>query len=191
MASRTRYRLDRVEVAPLGSRPASWTFAGEAVRGTEFTYVVMDRNLTGKNSWEFLVRVPEDPKGRVEVRPRTAPAHKAWEELTDRSLTFSPATRGPARGRWYAQVALADATGERSRMVVRHSERDRLPHWFKELGSRMRRKETVKLTKGTDSEALVVLLAAGDHTDMIRLFFATKVWILKEAVVLPARERSG
>ena len=48
MASRTRYRLDRVEVAPLGSRPASWTFAGEAVRGTEHTYVVMDRNLTSK-----------------------------------------------------------------------------------------------------------------------------------------------
>ena len=191
MASRTRYRLDRVEVAPLGSRPASWTFAGDAVRGTEHTYVVMDRNLTSKNSWEFLVRVPEDPKGRVEVRPRTAPAHKAWEELPDRSLTFTPATRGPARGRWYCQVALADATGERSRMVVRHGERDRLPHWFKELGGRMRRKETVKLTRGTDSEALIVLVPAGDHADMIRLFFATKVWVLKEAVVLPVRERSG
>jgi hypothetical protein len=188
MATRTRYRLDRVEVAPLGSRPAAWTFAGEAVRGTEHTYVVMDRNLTGKNSWEFLVRVPQDPKGRVEVRPRTAPAHKAWEELTDRSLTFSPATRGPARGRWYAQVALADPSGERSRTVVRHAERDLLPHWFKELAGRMRRKATVKLTKGTDSEALVVLVPPGDHTDMIRLFFATKVWILKEAIELPARE---
>jgi len=191
MASRTRYRLDKVEVAPLGSRPASWTFAGEAVRGTEFTYVVMDRNLASKNSWEFLVRVPEDPKGRIEVRPRTAPAHKAWEELPDRSLTFSPATRGPARGRWYGQIALADSTGEKSRTIVRHNEREHLPHWFKELGGRMRRKETVKLTRGTDSEALVVLVPAGDHADMIRLFFATKVWILKEAVVLPARERSG
>jgi hypothetical protein len=72
--------------------------------------------------------------------------------------------------------------------VVRHAERDLLPHWFKELGGRMRRKATVKLTKGTDSEALVVLVPAGDHTDMIRLFFATKVWILKEAIELPARE---
>jgi hypothetical protein len=188
MASRTRYRLDRVEVAALGSRPASWTFAGEAVRGTEHTYVVIDRNLASKNSWEFLVRIPEDSKGRIEVRPRSAPAHKAWEELTDRSLTFSPATRGPARGRWYCQVALADSTGERSRTIVRHAERDKLPHWFKELAGRMRRKATVKLTRGTDSEALVVLVPAGDYTDMIRLFFATKVWILKEAVVLPARE---
>lgn len=191
MASRTRYRLDRVDVAALGSRPASWTFAGAAVRGTEHTYVVIDRNLASKNRWEFLVRVPADAKGRIEVRPRAAPALPAWEELTDRSLTFMPATRGPARGRWYSQVALADATGERSRTIVRHAERDKLPHWFKELAGRMRRKQTVKLTRGTDSEALVILVPAGDHTDMIRLFFATKVWILKEAVVLPARERSG
>jgi hypothetical protein len=172
----------------MGSREAAWTFAGDAVRGTEFTYVAVDRNLPSKNNWEFLVRVPQDAKGRIEIRPRTVPAHKAWEELTDRSLTFTPATRGPARGRWYCQVALADATGERSRTVVRHAERERLPHWFKELSGRMRRKQTVKLTRGTDSEALVVLVPAGDHPDMIRLFFATKVWILKEAVVLPARE---
>jgi hypothetical protein len=184
MGSRTRYRLDRVEVSPLGSRPASWTFAGDAVRGIEFTYVVIDRNLSSRNSWEFLVRVPEDPKGRIEVRPRTTPEHKAWEELPDRSLTFTPATRGPARGRWYCQVSLADATGERSRTVVRHLEREKLPHWFRELSGRMRRKETVKLTKGTDAESLVILVPAGDHADMIRLFFATKVWILKEAVVL-------
>ena len=184
---RTRYRLDRVEVAPLASRPASWTFAGEAVRGTEHTFVVIDRNLSGNHNWEFLVRVPEDPKGRVEVRPRTAPPGRAWEELPDRSLTFSPATRGPARGRWYCQVALADATGERSRTIVRHTERARLPHWFKELGGRMRRKETVKLTRGTDAQALVVLVPAGDYAEMIRLFVATKVWVLKEGIVLPAR----
>lgn len=184
MGSHTRYRLDRVEVAPLGSRPASWTFAGDAVRGTEFTYVVIDRNLASRNNWEFLVRVPEDPKGRIEVRPRTTPEHKAWEELPDRSVTFTPATRGPARGKWYCQVALADVTGERSRTVVRHQEREKLPHWFRELGGRMRRKETVKLTKGTDAESLVILVPAGDHADMIRLFFTTKVWILKEAVVL-------
>jgi len=183
-----RYRLDRVEVAPLGSRPASWTFAGDAVRGTEFSYVVIDRNFSGRNNWEFLVRVPDDTRGRIEVRPRSAPAHRAWEELPDRSLTFTQATRGAARGRWYCPVALADPTGERSRTVVRNDERGRLPAWFRELGGRTRRKETVKSTRGTDGDLLVILVAPGDHVDMIRLFFATKVWILKEAVVLPARE---
>jgi hypothetical protein len=188
--ARTRYRLDRVEVAPLGSRPASWTFAGEAVRGTEFTFVATDRNLSSRNAWEFLVRVPADARGRVEVRPRSAPPVKAWEELPDRSLTFLPATRGTARGRWYCQVALADAAGEQSKRVVKKDQRHQLPHWFKELGGRMRHKEAVKLTKGTDADALVVLSPAGDYADMIRLFFAMKVWILKESVVLPARERT-
>jgi hypothetical protein len=182
--------LDRVEVAPLGSRPASWTFAGEAVRGTEFTFVATDRNLASRNEWEFLVRVPADARGRIEVRPRTAPPLKAWEELPDRSLTFLPATRGTARGRWYCQVALADAEGEQSKRVVHKHQREDLPHWFKELSSRMRHKEAVKLTRGTDADALVLLAPAGDHADMIRLFFATKIWVLKEAFVLPVRERS-
>jgi hypothetical protein len=30
----------------------------------------------------------------------------------------------------------------------------------------------------------VVLVAAGDHAAMIRLFFATKVWVLKERITL-------
>jgi hypothetical protein len=30
----------------------------------------------------------------------------------------------------------------------------------------------------------VVLVSAGDHAAMIRLFFATKVWVLKERVTL-------
>lgn len=187
MASHARYRLDRVEVAPLGSRPASWTFAGTAVRGTEHTYVATDRNLASKNEWEFLIRVPDDSRARIEVRPRTTPNLKAWEELPDRSLTFMPATRGTARGRWYCQIALADAEGERSKRVVKAADRPGLPKWLRELT--LRRKDSVKLTRGTDADALVKLVPAGDHAEMIRLFFATKVWILKEGVVLPPRDR--
>jgi len=84
-------------------------------------------------------------------------------------------------------VALADAAGEKSKTVVRARERGLLPHWFGELSGRMRKKEVVRATKGTDAEYLVVLVPQGDHAAMIRLFFATKVWILKEAVTLGAR----
>jgi hypothetical protein len=184
MRTRKRYRLDRVVITPLASRPASWTFAGTPVRGTELAYAVADTNFSTRNSWQFIIRVPADPKGRIEVRPRTAPDVKAWAELPDRSLTFSLATRGTARGKWYCQVALADATGERSKAVVHTDQRGRLPHWFAELGGRMRRKEAVKPTKGTDADALVVLIPAGDHDSMIRLFFATKVWVLSEGVTI-------
>jgi hypothetical protein len=184
MRTRKRYRLDRVQVAPLQSRPASWSFAGTPLRGTELAYAVTDTNFASRNEWEFIVRVPTDKKGRIEVRPRTVPKVKAWDELPDRSLTFSLATRGTSRGKWYGQVALADPAGEHSKSVVHADERTALPHWFTELQARMRRKEAVKPTKGTDANALVILVAAGDYPAMIRLFFATKVWILSERIML-------
>jgi hypothetical protein len=182
--SRKRYRLERVTVVLRDSRPASWTFAGAAVRGTEQLYDVTDENFATRNRWEFIARIPKERQARVEIRPRATPKLKAWEELPDRSLTFMPATRTSVRGRWYCQVALADAAGERSKAVVRTDQRDALPHWFTELRGRMRRKEAVKPTKGTDGKALVLLVAAGDYRTMIRLFFATKVWILSEGVVV-------
>jgi hypothetical protein len=188
MPKRRRYKLDRVEVFPTDSRPASWTFAGPdgrtAVRGTEYGYAVTDTNFSSRNRWEFLVRVPDERNSRVEIRPRTVPDVAAWAELPDRSLTFAPATRGPARGRWYCLVALADPAGRKSRTVVKAAHRAELPYWFREVASRIRRKETVKPTRSTDGDALVVLVPAGDHAAMVRLFFATKVWILSEGVVL-------
>ena len=83
-------------------------------------------------------------------------------------------------------MALADATGEKSKSVVRTDERDELPAWFAPLQGRMRRKEAVKPTKGTDGNSLVILIPADDHAFMIRLFFATKVWVLKERIVVGA-----
>lgn len=184
MASRKRYDLDRVTVEPGESRPATWTFAGEAVTGTEKSYTVTDANFTRQNEWGFIVRVPKGRGTRIEVRPRSTPTVKAWAELTDRSLTFLPATKGETRGRWYAQVALADPTGGRSKDVVRGDERSLLPKWFDRLQGRMRLKKNVRTTRGTDGESLVILVPSGDHAAMIRLFFATKVWVLKERIVI-------
>ena len=103
-----------------------------------------------------------------------------WEELTDRSLTFMRATLPAARGKRYCLVALADATGEKTKDVVRTDERDRLPKWFDAVSHRLRAKASVRRTKGTDENALVALVQDDDHELMIRLFFATKVWVLKE-----------
>jgi hypothetical protein len=185
MARRIRYQLDKVAVEPGDERASTWTFAGRAVTGTEHTYAVRDNNYPARNTWEFLVRIPRDGE-RVEVRPRTTPNVRAWAELPDRSLTFARATKGAARGKWYCQVALADPTGSKSRDVVRGDERGLLPAWFNAVRGRMRVKSKVRNTKGTDGQALVVLVSPGDHAAMIRLFFATKVWILKERFVLAA-----
>ncbi|MEA2712122.1 MAG: hypothetical protein QOK27_83 [Gemmatimonadales bacterium] len=184
MAPRRRYRLDRVAVVPGEQRVATWTFGGKLVSGTEKAYNVLDGNFRSRNEWAFVVRLPKERNERIEVRPRVTPNVKVWAELPDRSITFSRATKGDARGKWYCQVALADPTGARSRDIVRGDERGALPAWFDALRGRMRVKKNVKNTKGTDGEALVVLVSAGDHAAMIRLFFATKVWVLKERITL-------
>jgi hypothetical protein len=184
MARRTRYRLDRVTVWPGDRRASTWTFAGKAMAGIEQSYAVRDENFPSRNEWEFIVRIPDNRDERIEVRPRVAPNVKAWAELPDRSLTFARATKGDARGKWYCPVALADPTGAKSRDVVRGDERHQLPRWFDPLKSRMRVKEKVRNTRGTDGQSLVILVPADDHAAMIQLFFATKVWVLKERIAL-------
>jgi hypothetical protein len=186
MPRQPRYQLDRITVVPGEQRASTWTFGGKPVSGVEQMYVVRDENFPSRNTWEFVIRIPRDRAERIEVRPRTTPNVKVWAELPDRSLTFSKATRGAARGKWYCQVALADPTGQRSRDIVRGDERKFLPRWFDAVKGRMRVKEKVRTTRGTDGQALVVLVPADDYASMIRLFFATKVWILKERFALPA-----
>jgi hypothetical protein len=182
----TRYQLDKVDVEAGDERPSAWTFGGRPVSGTEQSYTVRDGNFRSRNEWEFIVRTPRGKDPRIEVRPRTTPNVRAWAELPDRSLTFSRANRGVARGRWYCQVALADPTGAKSRDVIRGDQRQLLPSWFNAIKGRMRTKAKVRSTRGTDGESLVILIPPHDHEAMIRLFFATKVWVLKERFALPA-----
>jgi hypothetical protein len=197
MASRKRYRMDRVAVEPGEERRAKWTFAKGGrqapVRGTERRYTVTDANLAGRNKWEFLVRVPDDSDGRVEIRPKSTPPIHTWKALTYRSLQFQKATKGEARGKRYAKVSLAvppagrakdDPRGTRTKDVIRGDQRRDLPKWFESLQGRMRTKESVRSTRGTDGNVLVILVQPDDYATMIRLYFAMKVWVLKEGIEL-------
>jgi hypothetical protein len=186
MSRRKSYRLDRVVVEPGELRPASWTFGGEAVQGFEQIYHVTDGNFEARNYWEFVVRIPKRTGDRLEVRPRTTPNVRAWAELPDRSVTFVRGTLGDAKGKRYCLVSLADVTGEKSRAIVRSDQREDLPPWFDSLRHRMRSKARVKRTRGNDGGMLVLLVPEGDHAAMIRLFFALKVWVLKEGFELRA-----
>ena len=198
MASRKRYRLDQVAVEAGEVRRGKWSFAKGGrqapVRGNEHQYLVTDGNFGGRNRWEFLVRVPDDADGRVEIRPRATPPLQTWKALTYRSLQFQRATKGDARGRRYCKVALAvppsgrptgDPRGTRTKDVIRWDQRRDLPKWFQGLERRMRAKERVRTTRGTDASALVILVEPDDHPMMIRLYFAMKVWVLKEGFELP------
>ena len=179
-----KYQPDSLQIIRTTERPATWSFTREPVSGTEFTYAVVDGNFRSRNVWEFTVRVPEGRDERVEVRPRLTPSLAAWAGLERRSLTFTRARKSAYRGWLYGQVALADPTGGRTKDVVKGDERDSLPPWFDGLRSRMRLKQNVRPTRGTDGQSLVVLVRPDDHATMIRLFFATKVWVLKEKVTL-------
>ncbi len=166
MASRTRYRLDRVDVEAGEVRQAKWTFVRDGrqapVKGNEHLYAVTDENLPGRNAWEFVVRVPRESGGRVEIRPKSTPRLQAWSALTYRS----------------------HPRGNRTKDVIRGDQRRDLPKWFDGLRSRMRRKESVRATRGTDGNQLVILVSPDDHEMMIRLYFAMKVWVLKEGIEL-------
>ena len=107
MARMKSYRLDRVLVEQGEAYPAQWTFAGASMSGTEQWYGVTDGNFPRHNAWEFVLRLPKAAGDRIEVRPRSTPKLKVWEELTDRSLTFMRATMPAARGKRYCLVALA------------------------------------------------------------------------------------
>ena len=179
-----RYRLAKLQIEAMGERRASWTFTREPVSGTEFTYAVVDANNSNRHFWEFLVRVPSSGDERIEVRPRLTPGLKAWVGLERRSLTFARASRPGYRGWYYCQIALADPTGERTKDVLKRQERALLPPWFDEVSARLRVKGTVRSTKGNDADQLVAMVRPAEHELMIKLFFATKVWVLKEKVVL-------
>ena len=183
MASRKRYQLDLVTVMPGDSRPAAWTFAGDAVSGTEQSYHVTDGNFPTRNMWEFMVRIPKARGQRLEVRPRTTP--------NSRSGPSSPIDRSPSRGPPRARPAAAGTAGRAGRSdrpakpdVIEGDERHQLPAWFTPLQGRMRLKQNVRPTKGTDGESLVILVQPDDYAAMIRLFFATKVWVLKEGITV-------
>ena len=176
-----RYRLDRVNIELKSDRPARWKICEEPlVRGTEYVYRVTDGNYAQRNEWEFLVRVPKKKEGSIEVRPSLVPPVKVWNGMDRRAMMFERIRRGRNVGDCYCKVALADPAGERTRLIARVDEKKKLPYWLKPLNSRMRSKEAVRHTRGTDSDSLVVIVHPDDHRQMIALFLAAKAWVLKE-----------
>lgn len=175
-----RYNVDRVKVLPKEERRAQLKFRDTVRPGTEYVYSVIDENYRQPYRWDFLVRVPDAGDQSIEVRPAVVPNVKAWAGLERRALMFQRATLGGHRGQWYCKVALADVSGARTRMEASSEQRADLPYWFRGLLPRMRTKESVRRTRGTDRNALVITVPPGDHALMIRIFLAAKAWVLKE-----------
>ena len=179
-----RYRRDRLEIDEGESRPATWTFARTPVTGIECRYTVTDRNHTQRNRWEFVVRIPKSPAGRVEVRPTQVPNDGAYAGLDRRGLTFRRATMPGYTQFRYCQVSLPKGDGG-GRVVAQRGERTSLPYFVRDLGWRLRLKKTVRPTRGTDANSQVALVRLNDYRAMIGVYMATKAWVLKSQGALP------
>jgi hypothetical protein len=176
-----RYQLERVHAELKFDRRSRWKIRKDPpVSGTEYVYDVTDENYPSRNTWEFLVRVPSARNASIEVRPSVVPDVRPWAGLDRRALMFERATIGRYRGGCYCKVALADPSGDRTRLIARTDEKDKLPYWFRLLRPRMHAKASIRPTRGTDSDSLVITVPPDDHQQMIALFLATKAWVLKE-----------
>jgi hypothetical protein len=179
---RKRYDWRKVDVSYLDENRASWKMAGHTVRGTDSTYRVRDRNFDRLNWWTMVVRVPNERAAGIVVQPLQAPGKKSWAGIERRSIVLVRGTKNRYRGEVYCKVNLADPTQGKTKIGFRRGERDVLPGWFDHLKHRMRLKDTVTTTRGSDGKSQVVVMAPDDHERMIRLFFALKVWVLEEGI---------
>lgn len=170
----------KLSIKRTGEFASEWTMAKERVHGEVLVFEVIDRNIRDDNAWTFFIQIP-NPKSRDEnviVRPEVAPSRDDLAAVERRAVTFMPTDKGLNAGKRYCKVNLADPSGERTKIGVRHDERSALPAWMSMFESRMRKKESIKDTRGKDGQALVVLFNDDDYEGMIRLFFATRVWPL-------------
>ncbi len=179
MGPSRRFRVDRVEVEHVQDRRATWNWRGSSVTGMESVYAVVDRNYDRLNRWLFLVQQLKK-RGLIIVRPNQATGKSSWGGIDRSSVVFPRTTRPGYRGLSYCKIGLADPSGGQTKFVMRRAERDALPPWMRSLRTRMRLKQTVAATRGTDGRHQVLWVRPDDHARMIRFFFAMKVWVLDQ-----------
>lgn len=180
------YKTKLVEVEPVETRRATWTTAGgrRPVSGEEYEYKVKDGNFPTLNEWKFVVRVPSGDSKSIVVQPTLVPGKKVWAGIERRSIVWNPATINPHKKKVYCKVNLAVPTKVQNKVGLARGERYLLPPWFKKLRHRLRLKGTVTTTKAYDDKAQVLLASKQNHVEMIRSFFALKVWVLEEGYSL-------
>lgn len=172
------FHLFNVDVESQGQQVGRWQFAGRNIKGTIFEYLVTDHNFQTDRKWRFAVRVPNDFRsaGYIEVRALHNPQKRCWSGIERMSVNFARATRPNYKGLLYAKVFLADPTGKSNKRGLRRGEKMFLPPYLRRL--KLRVKKTVASTRGTDGKSLVAVANPNKHADMIKVFMATRAWVL-------------
>ena len=181
-----KYDARMIDISFEREQRGTWASVGtrHAIKGVEYVFDVKDRNYDRLNGWSFVVRKPQSKYESLIVQPIKVPGKKVWASLDRRSIVFERATIKPYTKKIYCKVTLADPTMSKNKVGTRKGQRDMFPKWFDYFRPYMRLKETVATTKGRDGNSQVVIFEPDDIERMIRLFFATKVWVLQEGFVI-------
>ncbi len=188
MAGAPKFDVARILVtAGRIDRKAHWEFSGRVSHGAMHHYLALDGNLPSPVGWWFLVHVPAgQKKGEyVLLQAIDYPRARAWTPVARTVINFAKATMPKDRGMLYAKIRLADPLAAAKYEGVAWQHRAALPPYLK--GFTLRRKRQVATTRGKDGDSLVAVVPRDDHMQMVRLFYATKVWPLHAG--LPAATR--
>ncbi len=174
------FDLSKLIIERVGEFKDNWTMARRPVTGEVLVFNVKDKNYRTDNDWIFYVQVPDEECGdhNIIIRPEMPPSRDELTGIERRAITVMPIDQPDNKAALYCKVNLSDPTGARNKIGVRYEERHNLPAWMKPFSRRMRTKESVRSTRGTDSKALVVLFKDGDYDGMVRLFIASRAWPL-------------
>jgi hypothetical protein len=190
MASRQTLDVSRIVVVPgrIDQR-AYWEFRKQMFRGTIYHYAAMDANLPSRVPWWFTVNVPKTIKkgGYVLLQALDYPRMEAWAPIPRTVINFAKATMTAYRGMLYAKIRLADPMSAQKYENTKWGHRKALPAYFGPFTLRPKRK--VATSRASDGDTLVAAMRRDDHAQMVRLFFATKVWPLR--VGLPTSTRKA
>ena len=189
------FEASNVVVTREREKEGKWEFGGKSVKGTIIEFTVIDHNFGSDNKWSFIVREPDriEKGAYVEVKPVDHPQKTCWDRIERMSINFSPADMPNYNGMMYAQIFIADVDGRKTkrknRIVVKNGQRPLLPHFFRYF--KIRRKETVATSRVNDGRHLVIVTHERDYDDMIKVFLATKAWVLYNRFVLDVSAIEG
>lgn len=175
---RASFSLDKVEIKLKNEKRARWKWGKRDVAGWQYGYDVKDLNRSNYRRWTFQVQVPDRfTKGAyIIVQPTSHPQLRVLAGIDRRSISFGRATRGNYLAKAYAKVMLGDIYDDKNKRGVRLEQKHDLPQWIQAFS--LRAKQTVTTTRGADGNALVAVMEQGNYEQMIRLFLATRVWVL-------------
>jgi hypothetical protein len=192
MGTSVGFDVDRIVVAPgrVDSK-VHWEFQNTVAKGIIHHYSAMDANLPSRVPWWFLVQVPADLRkgGYVLIQVLDYPRRAEWTPLARTVINFAKATMPAYRGKLYAKVRLANPSGGHRYANVSWENRRALAAYLKPF--QLRPKSKVATTRGKDGQSLVAVVPRDEHAQMIRLFFATKVWPLHPGLPLKAWKALG